>query len=396
MNDINHKIKKEIENITNDNDLGNNINKLLYIYSEMTSKNEEIEIIYNIYNDSKIKIFDNRFIKNNIYKCKIIYKNNEYDLCEYINDIDNSYNNKGNIKLKLKGINNITNMSYMFYECNSLSSLPNISNLDTSKVINMSHMFYECISLSPKPNIYQWNTSKLINKNNLFDDSNPIPSQTILLQNNQNNISNLTNIIIRHNQNNIKKYIENDEPFNNIIYNNLNTSFNIFPNNNINLNTSILKKNNDLKKNTSFCNNNIFDIISPNLDFTNNFQNNSIINNHTIINKFERKQYKIKNNYSVFANVKQASNFVDKKETNEIFVIVQQIYSFKLNNKSDDKCKYMSDMIAENIKYKLGGQWFVLISDSNKNIPFSFSSISASDALVITLGSTKFQIIRFK
>ena len=34
----------------------------------------------------------------------------------------------------------------MFYECNSLNSLPDISKWDTSNVKNMSWMFGECLS----------------------------------------------------------------------------------------------------------------------------------------------------------------------------------------------------------------------------------------------------------
>ena len=65
-------------------------------------------------------------------------------MTRYINDIDKEYNNKDEIKIKLKGINNISNMSWMFSGCNSLSSLPDISKWNTSNVNNMSGMFYGC------------------------------------------------------------------------------------------------------------------------------------------------------------------------------------------------------------------------------------------------------------
>ena len=35
-------------------------------------------------------------------------------------------------------------MSGMFYNCNNLSSLPDISNWNTNNVTDMSYMFYEC------------------------------------------------------------------------------------------------------------------------------------------------------------------------------------------------------------------------------------------------------------
>ena len=51
----------------------------------------------------------------------------------------------------------VTDMRYMFYECSSLSSLPDISRWNTNNVTNMSAMFYECSSLSFLPDISKWN-----------------------------------------------------------------------------------------------------------------------------------------------------------------------------------------------------------------------------------------------
>ena len=61
-----------------------------------------------------------------------------------MNDIDKKYDNKGEFEIKLKGINNIINMSFMFSGCKSLSSLPDISKWNTSNVTDMSYMFYGC------------------------------------------------------------------------------------------------------------------------------------------------------------------------------------------------------------------------------------------------------------
>ena len=59
--------------------------------------------------------------------------------------------------------NNIKNMTYMFYECSSLNSLPNISNWNTVNVTDMSFMFYECSSLNSLPDISNWNTVNVTN-----------------------------------------------------------------------------------------------------------------------------------------------------------------------------------------------------------------------------------------
>ena len=49
---------------------------------------------------------------------------------------------------------NVANMAYMFYNCSSLTTIP---QLDTSKVVNLSHMFSNCSSLTTIP---QLDTSK--------------------------------------------------------------------------------------------------------------------------------------------------------------------------------------------------------------------------------------------
>ena len=82
-------------------------------------------------NDKTIKIFgyneyNDCFLKSNKDKCKIEYNNKEYELNEYFN-IDNLNINNNIIAIKLIGINNIINASYMFFECSSLISLPDIS-----------------------------------------------------------------------------------------------------------------------------------------------------------------------------------------------------------------------------------------------------------------------------
>ena len=100
-----------------------------------------INIIYNINKEREyeINIFGAEFVKNNKNKCKMIIDNKEYKITDKYN-IENYNNNKLNIKLK--GINNVTNMSDMFYKCSSLSSLPDISKWNTNKVTDMSCIFY--------------------------------------------------------------------------------------------------------------------------------------------------------------------------------------------------------------------------------------------------------------
>ena len=86
---------------------------------------DEIEIIYKI-DEEEIRIFGSKFVSNNKNKWKIIYNNKEYELTEKFK-LDNFIDLKGNnLIIKLKGFNNICDMSYMFCECYSLISLPDI------------------------------------------------------------------------------------------------------------------------------------------------------------------------------------------------------------------------------------------------------------------------------
>ncbi len=62
----------------------------------------------------------------------------------------------------------VTNMSNMFHECSSLSSLLDFSKWNTGNVTNMIYIFDGCSSLSSLPDFSKWNTS------NVNDISNKI------------------------------------------------------------------------------------------------------------------------------------------------------------------------------------------------------------------------------
>ncbi len=53
-------------------------------------------------------------------------------------------------------------MESLFDQCNSLISLPDISNWNTSNVTNMSGLFNNCISIKFLPDISKWNTEKVL------------------------------------------------------------------------------------------------------------------------------------------------------------------------------------------------------------------------------------------
>ena len=117
--------------------------------------NESIDLIYKPVekksNEKKVRIFGEDFVRYNKDKCKIRYKDEEYDLKEYFNDIDINYNNKDMIKFKLTGVNRIKDMSWMFYKCDLIKSLDIISPWNTSNVEYMDLLFYGCHSLISLP-----------------------------------------------------------------------------------------------------------------------------------------------------------------------------------------------------------------------------------------------------
>ena len=128
----NYDIKKDLINIIEDNNTQNKIKNILDIYNKISNKDKnKINIIYKIGdNISDIQIFGEDFVKNNKSICKIINEKNEYELKETFN-LSYSKKAKNILKIKLKGINNITTAWQMFCGCSSLLSLPDISEWNT-------------------------------------------------------------------------------------------------------------------------------------------------------------------------------------------------------------------------------------------------------------------------
>ena len=108
----------------------------------MSHQNREdiITIIYKTEGKNKIQIFSDDFVKNNKDKCKIVYKDKESELTSFLK-VDKEDINKDLCIIKLRGINNITDTSYMFYGCYLLISLPDISKWNTSNIIAAFYLF---------------------------------------------------------------------------------------------------------------------------------------------------------------------------------------------------------------------------------------------------------------
>ena len=193
--------------------------KLIKEKSNNSSENKinKMTLIYLINkNDEKIRIFGENFVENNKNNCYLLIDGKQYVLCKDIK-LNENQKNKDTIEIELIEKKNIINMSYMFenvfnpnsflssfsgnksmffkiinisewdtknvtdmsgmfYNCNSLESLPDISQWNTENVMNMSNMFYNCRMLKSLPDISKWNTKNLSNISNLFDNCNSLQS----------------------------------------------------------------------------------------------------------------------------------------------------------------------------------------------------------------------------
>ena len=154
-------------------------NDILNIYNQMFQN--EINLIYQIkkeneeeeneeeIDEGKIRIFGKEFVNNNKNNCKIIYNNQEYELTE-------TFNIQDKLEIKLRGINNVTNMSCLFAKCKNLISLPDISKWNTENVINMSYLFYKCKSLKNLDDISKWNISNVKYIHGMFSGCSSLSS----------------------------------------------------------------------------------------------------------------------------------------------------------------------------------------------------------------------------
>ena len=183
-------INIQLNNNMNKNKADKNIN--IYEIININKSLNEIIIQYNEDICNGIRLFGQNFVKNNKNLCKVIIDNKEYDLCEYYSD--KNLKLKNIFEIKLKGIINITDMSYMFYGCLSLLSLPDISKWDTKNVTNMSNMFYYCNLLSSLPDISKWDTKNVTNMNSMFASCESLSSLPDISKWNTKNVTNISYI----------------------------------------------------------------------------------------------------------------------------------------------------------------------------------------------------------
>ena len=140
--------------------------------------------------DRRIKIFNEQFVENNKSNFKIIYNNEELNL---ISSLEISCD-ENIVEITLKQINEITNLSKMFMECDELYSFPGLSKLNTEKVTDISHLFRNCKNILELPDISEWNTSNVNNMSHLFSGCNIINSLPDISKWNTSKVTDVSNM----------------------------------------------------------------------------------------------------------------------------------------------------------------------------------------------------------
>ena len=145
-----NKSKKSFIEIEIKNNISHN-----NIFGKMTYKLSQEEIC--------LKLFDEKFCKNNIHKCRIILNNKEYKLKHTI-----EFEEEKEIKIKIKSLENKINSNSMFKNCISLISFTGNAKTNFSFYEDMGDMFYNCSSLISLSSINNWETNNVKKMKNLF------------------------------------------------------------------------------------------------------------------------------------------------------------------------------------------------------------------------------------
>ena len=132
-------------------------------FDNLQKNKNEIELIYYSKLGGFTNIFGIEFVNFNKNNIKLIINNSKN--CSLI---DTFYLKKGENSIKLIIEKELTNMSYMFYNCIALKNINGLKYLNTSKVTNFSNLFWGCSSLTDINSIKYWDVSNVTDFSYLF------------------------------------------------------------------------------------------------------------------------------------------------------------------------------------------------------------------------------------
>ena len=232
------------------------------------------------------------------------------------------------------------------------------------------------------------------NKNNQMHISGNMENPRSYNYSNNINIMNSNNI-----QGNLQENKMQSGNFKIYESNNYNNNFNDNFNDNNNFNSN---------NNNNYFNNN--NIVNNNIQNNFNSNNNDLYNNNQLENmnytqnnceddrtlKILEKENIIKQNINNFELIFNQNGNFDEEILNEIKDIC--LDQFTLKNLSETK---IDDKIAQRIKQKYGGEWFVLICELSPNkeqedFDFKFTNIPRKNIIIFTRGKFRFYVCKLR
>ena len=66
------------------------------------------------------------------------------------------------------GHKNVTSLNGLFFNCQNLTEIPNISNWDIENITDLGGFFENCLNLRTLPDISKWNTVKVEDMTYMF------------------------------------------------------------------------------------------------------------------------------------------------------------------------------------------------------------------------------------
>ena len=183
------------KNITSDNLEGLDFSRIAIVYDEQAVEDVcarlgiETTAIKNIVFDESFKTYAPTSLRGFFIGCKTLETISGLEYLNTANVTDMSfmfYECSTLTSLDLKNFNtaNVTVMNYMFYRCSALTSL-DLTNFNTAKVTDMSFMFYGCSALESL-NLTNFNTANVTDMNHMFYDCSALESLVITNFNTEN------------------------------------------------------------------------------------------------------------------------------------------------------------------------------------------------------------------
>ena len=118
-------------------------------------------------NSDKVRLFCGDFVKNNENNCYLLIDGEKHELVNNL-ILNEDQKSKNVLEIKLIEYKPVTKMSFMFYECTSLISIPDINNWNTKYVTKMNSMFHGCMSLNFLPHLSDWDTTNVTDMSCMF------------------------------------------------------------------------------------------------------------------------------------------------------------------------------------------------------------------------------------